>query len=488
MMYYKLAVVDDDLMNLRGIEQILISNGYDVTCLSSGEELLDHVETNRIDLILLDVHMIGIDGFETLKELRMTRYGHDVPVIFLTADDDTETETRALEAGALDFVTKPVIPNVLLLRVRNTIELLKLRRHLETEVKRKTEEVISEHEKNKRLSLQLLQTIAGAIDAKDNYTRGHSSRVAKYAMEIARRSGAKPKELEEIYMMGLLHDVGKIGIPDAVINKPSRLTDEEYALIKTHSMVGFDILKNITEMPKLAVGARWHHERYDGTGYPDGLVGTDIPAEARMIAVADAYDAMSSNRSYHNVYAQQYIRRELEEGKGTQFDPKFADIMLQMIDEDKEYFLREHDIQTPEKGVGGSKVTGEVIGEKKFGFLELLETVGIDTAVGMKYCLNDVEFYLEMLNEFSYGAGDRRDNLRRCCDEGDWERYRIYVHSLKSAARTIGAVGLSGKAEAMENAVKSGDTANISAENEELIGALGSTIASILMATSTYNN
>ena len=130
-------------------------------------------------------------------------------------------------------------------------------------------------------------------------------------------------------------------MPDAVINKPSRLTDDEFELIKNHPVMGARILKNIKEMPKLATGARWHHERYGGGGYPDGLKGEEIPEEARVIAVADAYDAMTSRRSYREILSQEYVRNEIEKGKGTQFDPKFADVMLAMIDEDVEYRMRE---------------------------------------------------------------------------------------------------------------------------------------------------
>lgn len=137
-------------------------------------------------------------------------------------------------------------------------------------------------------------------------------------------------------MMGLLHDVGKIGISDSVINKPGRLTEEEYDIIKTHSVIGSDLLSKSTDMPRMAIGARWHHERYDGTGYPDRLAGKDIPEEARIIAVADAYDAMTSRRSYREALSQEVVRKEIEDGKGTQFDAVFADIMLGMIDEDKD--------------------------------------------------------------------------------------------------------------------------------------------------------
>ena len=329
------VVVDDDVTNLKMAGTILSRQHMRVTALKSGRALLDYVRDNRPDLILLDVRMPEMDGFETLRRLKQeTSSGQEIPVIFLTADENAESEMRGLELGAMDFIKKPFVPEVLTLRVRHIIELVRLQKNLADEVEIKTQE-------NENLSLRIVQTLAEAIDAKDNYTNGHSGRVAKYTREIARRFGYSQKRQDEIYMMGLLHDVGKIGVPDAVINKPAKLTEEEYAQIKTHPVMGDRILKNIRERPKLAVGARWHHERYDGTGYPDGLSGDKIPEEARIIAVADAYDAMTSHRSYRDILPQDIVRKEIKNGKGTQFDPAFADIMLDMIEEDKDYILRE---------------------------------------------------------------------------------------------------------------------------------------------------
>ncbi len=141
--------------------------------------------------------------------------------------------------------------------------------------------------------------------------------------------------------MGLLHDIGKIGIPDAVINKPGKLTDEEYEIIKKHPVIGANILSNITEKPELALGAKWHHEKYNGRGYPDGIKGEDIPEQARIVAVADAYDAMTSCRSYREPMPQELVKKEIKDGAGTQFDPRFAEIMLEIISEDINYDLRE---------------------------------------------------------------------------------------------------------------------------------------------------
>ena len=329
------VVVDDDVTNLKMAGTILSRQHMRVTALKSGRALLDYVRDNRPDLILLDVRMPEMDGFETLRRLKQeTSSGQEIPVIFLTADENAESEMRGLELGAMDFIKKPFVPEVLTLRVRHIIELVRLQKNLADEVEIKTQE-------NENLSLRIVQTLAEAIDAKDNYTNGHSGRVAKYTREIARRFGYSQKRQDEIYMMGLLHDVGKIGVPDAVINKPDKLTEEEYAQIKTHPVMGDRILKNIRERPKLAVGARWHHERYDGTGYPDGLSGDIIPEEARIIAVADAYDAMTSRRSYRGILPQDIVRNEIKNGKGKQFDPAFADIMLTMIEEDEDYTMRE---------------------------------------------------------------------------------------------------------------------------------------------------
>lgn len=191
------------------------------------------------------------------------------------------------------------------------------------------------------LKVASMQTLAKTVDAKDRYTKGHSERVAKYSREIAKRLGYSKKEQKNIYYVGLLHDVGKIGIPDSIINKPSKLTDEEYDVIKTHPGIGADILEDIKEIPNIAIGARFHHERFDGKGYPDGLKGEQIPLIARIIGVADAYDAMTSNRSYRNAMDQGFVRGEILRNKGIQFDPEIADIMITMIDEDIEYTMRE---------------------------------------------------------------------------------------------------------------------------------------------------
>ena len=195
--------------------------------------------------------------------------------------------------------------------------------------------------KMKMLSSQVIEALAGAVDAKDPYTNGHSLRVAEYSLKIAKEFRKSEEECENIYYAAMLHDVGKIGVPNEILRKTTRLTEEEFGEIKKHSNAGGQILYGITDQPWLYLGAKYHHERYDGKGYPEGKKGTEIPEVARIIAVADAYDAMTSNRSYRNAIPQHLVREELAKGIGTQFDPDFARTMIHLIDLDIEYKMKE---------------------------------------------------------------------------------------------------------------------------------------------------
>jgi len=204
-----------------------------------------------------------------------------------------------------------------------------------------TVELERKHSEMHEQFIQTSQALASAIDAKDPYTNGHSVRVADYSKAIAEKAGKSEDACESIYYAALLHDVGKIGVSKAILSKPGRLTDAEFDQIKQHTIMGSQILSNISLIPWLSIGARYHHERYNGRGYPEGLKGEEIPEIGRIIAVADAYDAMTSNRSYRNAIPQHIVREELVKGSGTQFDPEFARIMIHMLDMDTEYRMQE---------------------------------------------------------------------------------------------------------------------------------------------------
>lgn len=336
----RILVVDDDAINLY-VAQKILSSRYEVDTVSSGEDALKHLENTKVDLILLDIRMPKMDGFEFMTLTKEHPIFKDIPIICLTSDDEQQSEVKCFELGAADFIAKPFVAEIMIRRITRILELGHLQRELQNEVEKKTVSLNNRSRQLKRLTAQVMETLARTIDAKDKYTNGHSLRVAKYSRMLAAKMNLPMDEQEDIYYFGLLHDIGKIGIPDEIINKPSKLTDEEYAVVKTHPIIGSEILEKMSELPGIVIGARWHHERYDGKGYPDGLAGEEIPLVARIIGVADAYDAMSSTRSYRGVLPQEVIRNEMQKCAGSQFDPEIAEIMIKIIDEDTEYRFRE---------------------------------------------------------------------------------------------------------------------------------------------------
>ncbi|MGN0167605.1 MAG: response regulator [Acetatifactor sp.] len=335
-----ILVVDDDKMNLMFARKML-GIRYDVTCVGSGLEAIAYLRGNVPDMILLDLHMPDMSGLEVLEKIHTMDRVSEVPVIFLTADSERETEIEIFKAGAMDYIQKPFTAEVVLRRISRILELYHYQKSLQQEVDKKTSELRESNRRMANLSNEVMMALASAIDAKDTYTNGHSVRVAEYSRELARRMGKTSQEIDDIYYIGLMHDIGKIGISDTIINKPGRLTEEEYQIVKMHPVIGAEILGNISEIPGISLGAHWHHERYDGKGYPDGLAGEQIPEVARIVGVADAYDTMASKRSYRDILPQEVVRKEIERGRGTQFDPQIADYMLEMIDEDVLYDMRE---------------------------------------------------------------------------------------------------------------------------------------------------
>lgn len=335
-----ILAIDDEDLNLMRLKAIFMKEA-DVVCVTSGPEGLDWLKENEADIVLLDFRMPKMDGITILRSMKKIPFLADTPVIIMTGDIEAELEAEGFFAGANDFIRKPFIPDVIRERVRRLLRYEYLQEHLTSEVNRQTKLASDRLASSLRLYHETVLALAKTIDAKDAYTSGHSERVAAYSREIARLAGEDEDAQDDIYTTGLLHDIGKIGIPGAIINKPSRLTDEEYAVIKSHTTVGSEILSLIKERPNLSIGARYHHERYDGRGYPDGVAGEAIPKFARIIAVADAYDAMTSKRSYRDVLPQEVVRSEIEKGAGIQFDPQYARVMLKMIDDDVNYTMHE---------------------------------------------------------------------------------------------------------------------------------------------------
>ncbi|MCR4789416.1 MAG: response regulator [Lachnospiraceae bacterium] len=461
----KVLIIDDDETARAAAEEIL-KGDYVIFMAESGTEGLKIAGEENPDIILLDINLTDMSGFDVLKELKGNDALSDVPVMIMTGDGDYETEVSGFLSGASDFVRKPLRPQVVRERVRRLVDLYHYNQSIEGEVSRQAE-------RSRSLSREMMLSLAKTVDTKDHYTNGHSRRVAAYAAEIARRLGKTPDEQEKIYEIGLLHDIGKIGIHEDIIHKDSRLTDDEYAEIKEHTLKGYEILKEITMMPELADGARSHHESYDGKGYPDGLKGEEIPETARIVCVADCYDAMTSTRTYSKPREQADVRAEIERCMGTRFDPLPAKAMLQMIDEDPEYKLNEN-------------ATGSMIwkGYSRLWDLKakdaptvheenaipsfLHEVEGLEIEEGVKNC-GTPDGFMSVITVFHDTASAKSAEIRKLYEDKDWENYTIKVHALKSSARIIGAAKLSELAKNLEDAGKERNIALIDEKTDDLL-------------------
>lgn len=389
-----ILVVDDDAFNVRVAEDLLKEN-YSVHSVLSGQEALDYLQENTPRLILLDIFMPGMDGRETMRRIRENSQWKKIPIIFLTGDNKPSTEKECLMQGAADFVTKPFVPIVMKSRISHTLELAELQNDLESKLEEKTRLV-------EKVSLNAIMTIANVIDANDEYTAGHSKRVAKCAAAIAKRLNWPEDEIQNLTYIALLHDIGKIGVPDAILNKPTQLSDEEFAIIKSHSIIGNDILKDVYMIKDVAQGALYHHERYDGKGYPFGVKGEDIPLCARIIGIADAYDAMTSNRIYRHKLDPETVIEEFENGRGTQFDPNLTDLFLDMLRSGFDVTKEEWDLPLGgDLAIENSDMLSKALTSYSEGFQDKTTT---DLLTGLHNGSYAQKLIEELLEEKHYGA------------------------------------------------------------------------------------
>lgn len=341
-------VVDDNEL-VGEIIRNVVSEYYHVTVCHSGEEALEKLNTMSPDVILLDINMPpGMNGYEVMRKLRESERLSVIPVIVMTSDNHVEMEARGFEEGAFDFVSKNASREVLVARINRIVELEYLRKFLYSEIRKRTKAEQENRMKAEKLAEEIVLALTNAIDAKDKFTKGHSDRVAKYSIMIAKELGYDADQLRRLKYAALLHDIGKIGVPDEVICKPGRLSEAEFAIVKSHTVIGANILSSITTIEDIAVAAKHHHERYDGKGYPDGLSGLHIPEFARIICVADAYDAMTSRRGFRCDMKQEEVREQIAKELGGQFDPMFGQTMLELIDRDTGYTMREDDSELPQ--------------------------------------------------------------------------------------------------------------------------------------------
>ncbi len=294
-------VVDDEKLNRKLLRELLTSRGFQVDEAADGEEAVRKARDTRPDLVLLDVRMPRADGLQACRELKQDEQTQLIPIVMLTALSAVEDRVAGIEAGADDFLSKPFHQAELLARVRSLIRVKQLTDQLE-----RTENI--------------LFTLAAAVEAKDPYTEGHLRRLEKYASDVSTVLGLSNQHSTIIRYGALLHDIGKIGIPEAILNKPGKLTSEEFEIIKRHPGIGERICRPLRYGAEVGPIVRGHHERWDGRGYPDGLAGEAIPLGARIVAVADAFDAMTTDRPYRKALPLTEAWEILWDGAGTQWD------------------------------------------------------------------------------------------------------------------------------------------------------------------------
>lgn len=332
-------VVDDDKANLMIAQKLLIEE-YRVAIVNSGELAFKYLEKNEPDLILLDIQMPGMDGFEVMKRIQESRW-KGIPVIFLTADRSEETEEACFKMGAVDYIGKPFVPAIMLQRVRRTIELEDYKKNLEHMVEQQLERIT-------RLQQGIIISMANLIESRDGTTGEHVKRTSAYADLLARKlaeKGIYQEELTPQYMDYLrraapMHDIGKITVNDMILQKPGALTTEEYQMMKQHTSEGGRLIRenmgDIIDQEFVGVAcdmALYHHEKWNGTGYPKALKGRQIPLSARILAIADVFDALVSKRQYKESMTLKEAFEIMKKERGVSFEPEILDVFLALEEE-----------------------------------------------------------------------------------------------------------------------------------------------------------
>lgn len=329
----RILVVDDERLICSAVSDILSNGGFLCQTASSAAEALQHLAASPFDCLVTDICMPGGDGIELMKQARAI--DPDLEVILLTAVADFDPAVEALRAGASNYIVKPFQPENILHCVRRAsehrrlvIENRRYRTHLE-------ETVAEQSERIQQQFLSATQSLAEAVDARDPCTHGHSERVAHLAWRVACRLVSSFEQCSLIHLAGLLHDIGKIGVPDAILRKAGPLDADEWRTMKAHPVVGGDIVGKITPPKMLIDGIVCHHEHWDGRGYPHGWAGEAIPLVGRILAVADAYDAMASDRPYRAAHSPETAMHKLYEARNKQFDAEIVDVALQALEDER---------------------------------------------------------------------------------------------------------------------------------------------------------
>ncbi|MHC4223777.1 MAG: HD domain-containing phosphohydrolase [Planctomycetota bacterium] len=352
---HHILVVDDEPMIREILKETLVQEGHRVSEAENGEVACQRIDQESYDLVLTDVKMPVMDGFTLMKNLGALT--DELPVIVITSFSDIDVAVDAIRLGAYDYIVKPFNISQVAISVRRALERRRLllenlqyKKSLEQKVVQKTIDLIR---KNKKLQQQAkvledvlhdlresyeatLDAMVSAIESRDCETKHHCRRVQSHAVLLGRRLGLTPEQLVDISYGALLHDVGKIGVPDSILLKPGKLSDEDWTIMRQHTLIGHKMISRIKFLKGAADVVLYHHERWDGTGYPYGISGEDIPLPARIFSVIDAYDAITSERVYKRAVPIEGAKKEIERCSGTQFDPKVVEVFLRVTKEELE--------------------------------------------------------------------------------------------------------------------------------------------------------
>ena len=331
----RILIVDDEQILRDLLKNYLGKFGYYCITAPDVQRALIALNSDQFDLVLTDIRMPNYDGTYLLKEIQKTR--PDVAVIMMTAVDDTQHAVECLKMGAYDYILKPFDMEALRISIERALERrsflrerFEYRRQLERKVHERTIELVRAFDEVEKTYQQTLEAMVSALDMRESSTAGHSKRAVEYSRILALEMGIRGNQLVDITRGALLHDVGKIGISDSILLKPGKLTEEEWEIMRKHPLLGYRILKDIRFLRGALDVVLYHHERFDGSGYPFGLKGEDIPIGARIFSVVDAFDAMTSDRVYRPAVDFEAARQELEKQAGSQFDPHIVDAFFKI--------------------------------------------------------------------------------------------------------------------------------------------------------------
>lgn len=326
---YRIIVVDDEIGIIDSLSIFLKRDGYDFVGVTDPLKAIDMVRNEHFDMMILDFIMTPIHGDKVIEEIR--KFNKNLYILLLTGHKDLAPPLETIRRYDIQgYCEKTDKFDQLLLLIESGIKSISQMRTIQ----KINEELLESNKKLENSYMESIEILRYTVEAKDQYTRGHSERVSDYSVLVGEKLGLSDADIHTLKIGGLFHDIGKIGVPDAVLSKPGKLTDEEYEEIKKHPTIGAQILSNATIFADIIPIVKYHHERYDGRGYPEGLVGEDIPYLARIAAVADTYDAMRSRRPYRDALPIDIVKEEFKKNIGTQFDPDIASLFLDIIKND----------------------------------------------------------------------------------------------------------------------------------------------------------